>query len=145
MSSTVTSRRYAELLRVVKNTAIRRRVIAMNKVGKQWLEDIKAQQASPTGELSKAFYLVKASHKKLRIEIRNDLPYAGYVEEGFMQKGHYVPGHWEGKRFIYAPGEKSGMYVKTGWVDGNYVVRRTRIYAEAALQARLEKIGLGTR
>ena len=143
MSSTISAREYAKVLRQAKDLSARRVVIALNKVGRSWLEEIQAQEPSQTGELTEAFYLVRASHGNLKIEIRNDLEYADYVEDGFMQKEHWVPGHWEGNRFVYVPGEKSGMKVENEWVKGNHVVRNARMNAEAELRARLQKIVFG--
>ena len=32
----------------------------------------------------------------------------------------FVPGHWDGDRFIYEPGADSGMVLKQQWVPGSH-------------------------
>ena len=49
MSSTISAREYAKVQRQAKDLSARRVVIALNKVGKSWLEEIQAQEPSQTG------------------------------------------------------------------------------------------------
>jgi hypothetical protein len=60
---------------------------------------------------------------------RTNVEYAKFVNDGHWTnpKGierRFVPGHWEkanGKgRFIYTPGEKTGMVLKMKWVEGSH-------------------------
>lgn len=59
----------------------------------------------------------------LTLEIGTNVEYAKYVNDGHWKnpKGveqRFVPGYWEGDRFIYDPSSKSGMILKQGWVEG---------------------------
>ena len=68
----------------------------------------------------------------LTLEVGTNLTYAGYVNDGHWtnekgQEGRWVPGRWEGDRFIYEPGAKTGMYLKQKWVTGKH-------YWESALR-----------
>jgi len=59
----------------------------------------------------------------LTLEVGTTLDYATYVNDGHWTnpKGverRFVPGRWEGDRFIYDPNEKGGMVLKQHWVDG---------------------------
>lgn len=59
----------------------------------------------------------------LTLEIGTNVEYAKYVNDGHWKnpKGveqRFVPGYWEGDRFIYDPSSKSGMVLKQDWVPG---------------------------
>ena len=65
----------------------------------------------------------------LVLEVGSSVNYASYVNDGHWTnpKGvavRFVPGHWEGERFIYNPGETDenghakGMVLKQHWVEG---------------------------
>ena len=74
----------------------------------------------------------------LVLEVGTNVNYAAYVNNGHWTnaKGverRWVPGHWEGERFIYDPSEtKSGILLKQHWVEG-------KDYWESALRI-LKKI-----
>ena len=58
--------------------------------------------------------------------------YAGYVNDGHWTnpkgvKTRFVPGKWEGDRFIYDPSADGGMVLKQQWVEGSH-------YWESALR-----------
>lgn len=68
----------------------------------------------------------------LVLEVGSSVEYAGYVNDGHWTnpKGvseRFVPGSWEGDRFIYDPGAKGGMLLKQHWVEGKH-------YFDAALR-----------
>lgn len=68
----------------------------------------------------------------LTLEVGTSIDYAGYVNDGHWtvekgKSGRWVPGRWEGDRFIYEPGAKTGMYLKQQWVPGAH-------YWESALR-----------
>ena len=68
----------------------------------------------------------------LTLEVGSTLKYAGYVNDGHWTnpKGvarRFVPGYWEGDRFIYDPSAEGGMVLKQKWVDG-------KPYFESALR-----------
>lgn len=88
----------------------------------------------------------------LTLEVGTNLSYAGYVNDGHWTntKGvarRWVPGYWEGDRFIYDPGAETGMLLKQHWVEGkHYFESALRIYekifqasAEAKLQEWIDK------
>lgn len=59
----------------------------------------------------------------LTVEVGTNLDYASYVNDGHWtckkgEKGRWVPGTWNGSRFVYDPGAKTGMYLKQKWVQG---------------------------
>lgn len=65
----------------------------------------------------------------LTLEVGTNVEYAKFVNDGHWTnpKGverRFIPGHWEkerGKdRFIYTPGEKTGMVLKMQWVEGSH-------------------------
>lgn len=73
----------------------------------------------------------------LVLEVGTNIEYAGYVNDGHWTnpKGverRFIPGYWEGDRFIYDPAAKGGMMLKQHWVEGKH-------YWESALRI-LDKI-----
>lgn len=78
----------------------------------------------------------------LTLEIGSSLEYAGYVNDGHRtldptkdkyftltsgEKARFVPGYWQGQRFIYDPAAEGGMLLKYHWVEGLH-------FWEAAMQ-----------
>lgn len=84
----------------------------------------------------------------LVLEVGTSVEYAGYVNDGHWAntKGverRFVPGYWEGDRFIYDPAAKGGMMLKQHWVEGKYYWQSAlrildRIYPEL-LEAKLQE------
>lgn len=61
----------------------------------------------------------------LTLEVGSTLKYAGYVNDGHWTnpkgvKKRFVPGYWEGDRFIYDPSAEGGMILKQKWVEGKH-------------------------
>lgn len=79
----------------------------------------------------------------LTLEVGTMVSYASFVEDGHWTnpKGvskRFVPGRWEGERFIYDPGASTGMVLKQQWVEGrHYFESACRIY-EKIFQKSLE-------
>lgn len=72
------------------------------------------------------------SEGNLTLEVGTNVEYASYVNDGHWtaeagKSGRWIPGHWDGDRFIYEPGAKTGMYLKQQWVSGKH-------YWESALR-----------
>lgn len=68
----------------------------------------------------------------LTLEVGTNVAYASYVNDGHWtaekgKDGRWIPGHWDGDRFIYEPDAKTGMYLKQQWVPGKH-------YWESALK-----------
>lgn len=68
----------------------------------------------------------------LVLEVGTSVNYASFVNDGHWTnargvKRRFVPGHWQGDRFIYDPGAKTGMVLKQHWVEGRH-------YWESALR-----------
>jgi hypothetical protein len=68
----------------------------------------------------------------LTLEVGTSLDYAGYANDGHWTntKGverRFVPGYWDGERFIYDPSADGGMVLKQQWVPGAH-------YWESALR-----------
>ena len=68
----------------------------------------------------------------LTLEVGTGVNYASYVNDGHWTnpKGvamRFVPGYWDGDRFIYDPSSESGMALKQHWVEGAH-------YWESALR-----------
>jgi len=62
---------------------------------------------------------------KYTVDVYNNLDYAKHLEYGF--RSHFVPGHWEGKTFVYQRNDPAGgMYVGKpgGYIRGRYVLKR---------------------
>lgn len=77
------------------------------------------------------------------IDVYNNLDYASFLEMGF--RSHFVPGHWEGKTFVYEPGFPGGMYVGPygGYVEGIWTLRtamrRTEMTQKSRIQRKFER------
>lgn len=61
----------------------------------------------------------------LKLEIGTNIEYAAYVNDGHWtckagEIGRFVPGVWNGDKFEYDPGAKTGMYLKQHWVEGHH-------------------------
>jgi hypothetical protein len=68
----------------------------------------------------------------LTLEVGTNVSYASYANDGHYttkagQAKRFVPGVWEGDRFIYTPGAKTGMVLKLKWIEGKH-------YWESALR-----------
>ena len=73
----------------------------------------------------------------LVLEVGTNVKYAAYVNDGHWtcakgEKSRFVPGRWEGDRFIYDPNADTGMILKQKWISGAH-------YWESALRI-LDKI-----
>lgn len=99
-----------EFLRIIQDEIIRRKVL-----------DTRLLLASfHKGNGSNVWEITDGG---LTLEVGSTLEYAGYVNDGHWTnpKGtdrRFVPGYWNGDRFIYDPSAKGGMVLKQHWVDG---------------------------
>ena len=61
----------------------------------------------------------------LTLEIGTNVEYAAFVNDGHYtckkgEKMRFVPGVWNGDKFEYQPGAKTGMMLKQKWVKGRH-------------------------
>lgn len=69
----------------------------------------------------------------LTLEVGSSLEYAKWVNDGHKQRpGRFIPGYWNGDRFIYDRNADGGMVLKMDWVEGKH-------YFDSALRT-LEKM-----
>ncbi len=70
----------------------------------------------------------------LTLEVGTNVKYAAYVNDGHWAnpkgvKTRFIPGRWDGDRFIYEPGAKTGMVLKQQWIAGaHYFDSAVRIF-----------------
>lgn len=102
-----------EFLRILQDEIIRRQVLD----SRQLLASFEKGGDGNVWELTDG---------DLTLEVGTNVDYASYVNDGHWTntKGverRWVPGYWEGDRFIYDPAEKnSGMLLKQHWVEGKH-------------------------
>ncbi|MFV0401679.1 MAG: HK97 gp10 family phage protein [Oscillospiraceae bacterium] len=95
------------------------------------------------GDLRNKWYLSGVARRgnDVMINIVNSADYASFVEFGHWQQvGRYIPGYWEGHRFIYDPGavNEEGMVLKNPWVDGVFMCTISLQEIEREMPRRLE-------
>lgn len=76
------------------------------------------------------------------IALINNLVYASYVEYGHRQTpGRFIPGYWQGDRFVYDTNAQGGMVLKKSWVEGRFMLtistQELEQQAPAILEAKL--------
>ena len=100
----------SEFLRVLQDEIIRRRVL-----------DTRLLLASfERGGDGNVWNLTEGG---LTLEVGTNLEYAAFVNDGHWTNPsgvalRWVPGYWEGYRFIYDPEATTGMALKQHWVEG---------------------------
>lgn len=108
-----------EFLRILEDEIIRRKVM-----------DTRLLLASFHKDGESNVWII--SDGGLTLEVGTSVKYAGYVNDGHWTnpkgvKVRFVPGAWEGDRFIYDPTAEGGMMLKQKWVPGAH-------YWESALR-----------
>lgn len=123
-----------EFLRVVEDEIIRRKVMDTRLLLASFHEggDGNVWEVSDGG---------------LTLEVGTNVEYAAYVNDGHWTnpKGverRFVPGTWEGDRFVYDPNANTGMVLKQKWVEGaHYFDSAVRIFEKMfpeILEAKLQ-------
>jgi hypothetical protein len=102
----------ADFLRVVQDEIIRRKVMDTRNLLASF------QEGGEDGVWS-------VSDSGLTLEVGTSTTYAAFVNDGHWTnpKGverRFVPGRWEGDRFIYDPTADTGMILKQQWVEGSH-------------------------
>ena len=58
---------------------------------------------------------------ELTLTVGTNVEYAQWVNDGHSQQpGRFIPGFWQGGRFIYQPGASTGMVLKASFVEGSH-------------------------
>ena len=99
-----------EFLRLVQDEIIRRKVMDTRLL----LESFHKDNQENIWEISEG---------GLTLEVGSCIDYAAYANDGHWTNPEgvdvrFVPGRWQGDRFIYDPGAKTGMVLKQKWVEG---------------------------
>ncbi len=99
-----------EFLRIVQDEIIRRQAVD----SRQLLASFTKNGIDNVWELEEG---------SLTLEVGTNLDYASYVNDGHWTNPNgvaerFVPGYWNGDRFIYDPSAKGGMLLKQKWVKG---------------------------
>ena len=108
----------------------------------QLLNKVKKRTPVVYGTLRDAWAVMPVGHRgdHYTVVVLNNLKYASYVEYGHRQTpGRFIPGHWEGERFIYDPDAEGGMVLKNSWVKGRFMLTISTQELEAQAPAMLEK------
>ena len=83
----------------------------------------------------------KRAGRRFIVRFYNPLDYAGHLEHGF--RSHFVPGHWDGKSFVYQPKDPQGGMFVHSLIPGHYTLERavnaTKRTQDARLQRRFEQ------
>ena len=59
------------------------------------------------------------------IRAYSEIEYAPWVNDGHSQQpGRFIPGQWDGNRFKYQPGAKTGMVLKKSYVKGLHFMEK---------------------
>ena len=61
----------------------------------------------------------------LTLEVGTNVKYAEYVNDGHWTNktgvdSRFIPGEWNGDKFIYQPGAKTGMVLEQQWIAGKH-------------------------
>ena len=119
---------------------------AAKDIASRLLAKVKKRTPVIYGSLWDAWAVLPIEHHgdQYTIPVINGLQYASYVEYGHRQQpGRFIPGHWEGERFIYNPDEEGGMVLKKAWAEGRFMltisVQELERMAPALLEKRLLK------
>lgn len=94
-----------------------------------------------TGDLRGAWSLSGIAWRgdTVMINLRNPKLYASWVEFGHFQRpGRFVPGRWEGDRFVYDKEAETGMVLSEPWVDGKFMLTISIAEIERQMPKRLE-------
>lgn len=56
----------------------------------------------------------------LILEVGTNVEYAKYVNDGHWNDARFVPGIWYNDKFYYIPDEKTGMMLKSQFIEGKH-------------------------
>ena len=101
-----------EFLRIVEDEIIRSKTVDTRKL-------LKSFTKSSEGNI------YKISEGSLELEVGTNVTYASFVNDGHWlnPKGkdiRFVPGRWDGDRFIYDPHSSEGMLLRQKFIKGSH-------------------------
>lgn len=102
------------------------------------LREIKKFTPVNTGLLRNSFQIgeiLESNDGTFSVEVYTDIEYALHVEYG--TKGHFVPGYWQGKNFVYDPAAKTGVYFKAQ--PGRFMMKIGIEHVEKQMQKHFER------
>lgn len=128
MKKTFDYREFEKLLANFKDLQKQHEVFIRNflvEMGMRAIVQTKKLTPVDTGNLRNNWELSQAYRKgdELYILLFNPTEYASFIEDGHMQRSRWVPGEWQGDRFEYIPGAKTGMMLKEKWIPGHHMAR----------------------
>lgn len=106
------------------------------------LSKVKKRTPVVYGTLRDAWAVMAVGHRgdRYTVVVINNLRYASYVEYGHRQEpGRFIPGYWEGERFVYDPDAEGGMVLKNPWVEGRFMLTISTQELEQQAPAILER------
>lgn len=109
---------------------------ALEEIGEEFLDLVQSNIESlgnvDTGKLLASFTKGGAGNiwnldlGGLTLQIGTNVEYAKWVDRGHRQKpGRFVPGVFEGGKFKYVPGAKTGMVLKASFAKGSFYFSRS--------------------
>lgn len=129
-------REFARNLRMAAGPALREELRLLNNaMGMRLLEkaqdEVIAAGSVVTGNLVNSLSkggadnLWDESDGGLTLDVGTSLEYARYVNDGHHTTPagvaeRWVPGHWDGGRFVYEPGARTGMLLRRKWIEGKH-------------------------
>lgn len=126
----------------------------MKEIGLRTLAQTRKLTPVITGHLRRQWQVspVQYTENTVSVEIFNPVEYASFVEDGHRQERRFVPGRWEGDRFIYDPKSKEGMMLTEKWIPGQHMgsIAAAKIEMEVplryakAFEAFMKRIGGST-
>lgn len=110
------------------------------EMGMRAMAQTKALTPVDTGNLRNRWELQGVFRKgeELYVVLFNPVEYASFVEDGHRQRKRWVPGRWQGNRFIYDRDAKTGMMLREKWVQGKFMARISINKIENEMPARYE-------
>lgn len=115
---------------------------AAKDIAGRLLSKVKKRTPVVYGTMRDAWAVMPVGHRgdHYTVVVINNLRYASYVEYGHRQQpGRFIPGYWEGERFVYDPDAEGGMVLKEPWVEGRFMLTISTQELERQAPAILER------
>ena len=119
----------------------------LGQIAQECTIDIKRDTPVDTGNLRARWEVSPVGKKELiyYVTIFNPAEYASFVEDGHYTTGEgvkkrWVPGRWQGKKFIYDPNAKTGMLLKSKFIQGRHMAQINLTKWEFKMQERYDQM-----